>query len=267
MYTIGEFSRIGKVSKKMLRHYDSIGLLLPAHVDPSTNYRYYSQSQVRDVLLINKLKRYMFSLKEIGEIIRLRDNMGIESYLNNKIEDIQNEIYRHANLLKEMQGEVNKIRKGIPIMEQSNYTIKVDMQPDQIVIASRQKASMKDLGKYIGECMEKVYRNGLQVAGPIIVKYYEKDFDPEYTEYEVRVPVNKELYGITHNHKGHLCVHTQHIGPYSELGFAYAAINDYVVKYNHISSSAPYDVYLTAPGKESAISKQITEVYFPIKEC
>ncbi|MCT4607562.1 MAG: MerR family DNA-binding transcriptional regulator [Marinisporobacter sp.] len=28
MYTIGQFSKIGQVSKKMLRHYDAMGLLV-----------------------------------------------------------------------------------------------------------------------------------------------------------------------------------------------------------------------------------------------
>ncbi|HEV8207270.1 MAG TPA: MerR family DNA-binding transcriptional regulator [Acidimicrobiia bacterium] len=31
---IGEFSALCQLSVKMLRHYDEIGLLAPAHVDP-----------------------------------------------------------------------------------------------------------------------------------------------------------------------------------------------------------------------------------------
>jgi len=36
MFSIGEFARHGRVSVRMLRHYDAIGLLQPAHVDPVT---------------------------------------------------------------------------------------------------------------------------------------------------------------------------------------------------------------------------------------
>lgn len=39
MYTIGEFASIGRVSVRMLRHYDEIGLLRPARVDPHSGYR------------------------------------------------------------------------------------------------------------------------------------------------------------------------------------------------------------------------------------
>jgi hypothetical protein len=42
MLKIGEFSKLSRVSIRMLRHYDDIGLLKPAEVDRFTGYRYYS---------------------------------------------------------------------------------------------------------------------------------------------------------------------------------------------------------------------------------
>ena len=47
MYTIGEFAALARVSVRMLRHYDAIGLLEPAGVDPRTGYRSYTADQVR----------------------------------------------------------------------------------------------------------------------------------------------------------------------------------------------------------------------------
>ena len=44
MFSIGEFARLGTVSVRTLRHYDEIGLLRPARVDPETGYRGYSAS-------------------------------------------------------------------------------------------------------------------------------------------------------------------------------------------------------------------------------
>jgi DNA-binding transcriptional MerR regulator len=41
MFSIGEFARHGRVSVRMLRHYDTIGLLRPACVDPVSGYRFY----------------------------------------------------------------------------------------------------------------------------------------------------------------------------------------------------------------------------------
>ncbi|RBL79553.1 MerR family transcriptional regulator, partial [Streptomyces cavourensis] len=41
MFTIGDFARYGRVSPRMLRHYDAIGLLRPDRTDPATGYRFY----------------------------------------------------------------------------------------------------------------------------------------------------------------------------------------------------------------------------------
>ena len=42
MLKIGEFSKLSRVSVRMLRHYDEIGLLKPIEIDRFTDYRYYS---------------------------------------------------------------------------------------------------------------------------------------------------------------------------------------------------------------------------------
>mgnify|MGYP006336461263 CR=1 FL=1 len=39
MFRIGDFSRIARVSARLLRFYDEIGLLAPAHADPDHVYR------------------------------------------------------------------------------------------------------------------------------------------------------------------------------------------------------------------------------------
>jgi DNA-binding transcriptional MerR regulator len=45
MFAIGDFARLGTISVRMLRHYDEIGLLAPARVDPVTGYRSYAIAQ------------------------------------------------------------------------------------------------------------------------------------------------------------------------------------------------------------------------------
>jgi DNA-binding transcriptional MerR regulator len=59
MFLIGEFSQIARVSKRLLHHYDDIGLLKPSHIDLHTGYRYYSASQ------LPRLNRIL-ALKELG---------------------------------------------------------------------------------------------------------------------------------------------------------------------------------------------------------
>ncbi len=59
MFTVGEFSRLARVSKRLLRYYDEIGLLKPSHTDPMTGYRFYSAKQMP---LLNRI----LALKDLG---------------------------------------------------------------------------------------------------------------------------------------------------------------------------------------------------------
>ena len=46
LMTIGRFARLTGLTVKALRHYDELGLLRPAAVDPETGYRLYGAEQV-----------------------------------------------------------------------------------------------------------------------------------------------------------------------------------------------------------------------------
>lgn len=52
LLTIGELSNITGVHISSLRYYDKLGILPPVYVDPDTNYRYYTYSQVEIVSAI-----------------------------------------------------------------------------------------------------------------------------------------------------------------------------------------------------------------------
>lgn len=70
MFKIGEFSRLGRVTVDTLRHYDALGLLRPAKVDPFTGYRYYTAKQLLTLQRIAALKELGFSLEEIARILQ-----------------------------------------------------------------------------------------------------------------------------------------------------------------------------------------------------
>ena len=68
MFSIGEFARHGRVSVRMLRHYDAIGLLRPACVDPGTGCRFYQAGQLAELNRIIALKDLGFTL-QVQEIL------------------------------------------------------------------------------------------------------------------------------------------------------------------------------------------------------
>jgi DNA-binding transcriptional MerR regulator len=70
MFRIGDFSRIARVSARLLRFYDELGLLKPAHADPQTGYRHYSVTQLAQLNRITVLKELGFSLEQIGGMLQ-----------------------------------------------------------------------------------------------------------------------------------------------------------------------------------------------------
>ncbi len=69
MLKIGDFSTLAQVSIKTLRFYDQMGLLLPAHIDSTTGYRYYSAHQLSRLHRILALKDFGFTLEQIGQAL------------------------------------------------------------------------------------------------------------------------------------------------------------------------------------------------------
>src|SRR5215831_18698381 len=68
MIRIGDFSRLARVSVVTLRHYDDLGLLKPARVDPETGYRYYTPDQLPRLNRILALKELGFSLEQVARL-------------------------------------------------------------------------------------------------------------------------------------------------------------------------------------------------------
>jgi DNA-binding transcriptional MerR regulator len=60
----------------MLRHYDAIGLLRPAHVDPHSGYRFYTAEQLLRLNRILALKDLGFSLQQVQLMIEEKLDPG-----------------------------------------------------------------------------------------------------------------------------------------------------------------------------------------------
>lgn len=68
-YLIGEFSEITGISKRMLRHYDKLGLFTPAEINDENNYRYYLEEQIVELEKIQFLRSLGFTLTSVSDIL------------------------------------------------------------------------------------------------------------------------------------------------------------------------------------------------------
>ena len=77
-FTIGEFSRLARISVRMLRHYDERGVLPPSSVDAASGYRRYSPDQLVTAAHICALRDAGFPVAEIARLLpRLGDREAV----------------------------------------------------------------------------------------------------------------------------------------------------------------------------------------------
>lgn len=89
---IGEFSALCQLSVKMLRHYDEIGLLAPAHVDPVNGYRYYSLDQLVVAATIRELRRVDMPLTDVRSLLDATGPREIHDVLDRQRERLARQL-------------------------------------------------------------------------------------------------------------------------------------------------------------------------------
>ena len=77
MRGIGQLARESGLTVSALRFYDGAGVLVPAHVDPWSGYRWYSDEQVLVARLVARLRRVGMPLADISRVIRHRDDPAV----------------------------------------------------------------------------------------------------------------------------------------------------------------------------------------------
>jgi DNA-binding transcriptional MerR regulator len=101
LMSIGRFARLTGLTVKALRHYDELGLLRPAAVDPETGYRSYSSAQVGPAEAIRLLRRLEVPLDDISMLIATEDPAVVRRVL---IDQQRRTALRSAELRLVLQG-------------------------------------------------------------------------------------------------------------------------------------------------------------------
>ena len=120
MFAIGEFARHGRVSVRMLRHYDAIGLLRPAQVDPATGHRAYQAAQLAELNRIVALKDLGFTLEQVR--VMLDEEVSVEQVrgmLALRRADLEAAVAANAQRLAQVEARLRAIELdgGLPAHE------------------------------------------------------------------------------------------------------------------------------------------------------
>ncbi len=129
MYTIGQFAKLGQVSLKLLRFYDRIGLLEPAHIHPENGYRYYTLDQLSRLNRIIALKNLGLSLNEVRDF--LEDDLSIDELrgmLKFKQAQLRQQIEREQQRLREVETRLYQLELADPL-----HTYDIALKPSPIL--------------------------------------------------------------------------------------------------------------------------------------
>ena len=143
MLSIGAFAQIGQVTHRMLRHWDTAGLLVPAHVDRFSGYRSYDPAQLEQLHRIVALRQLGFGLEDIASILDAGvDAERIADMLRIRRAEVEREhrtaaarlidVERRLHLIEKdhVMSSVEIISKSLPAVRLAARTAVVAEQPE-----------------------------------------------------------------------------------------------------------------------------------------
>lgn len=196
MFNIGDFARHGRVSVRMLRHYDAIGLLHPASVDPATGYRLYEASQLARLNRIIALKDLGFSLHQVRSI--LDDKVSVEELrgmLRLRRADLQSRVAADTARLAQVEARLQTIEREGAMPTDDVQVKRIPAVRVAELTGTAASFEPESIGPVIQplyeELMDLLARAGLTPAGPAIA-YYEDAPDGDQVVVHASVPVDAD---------------------------------------------------------------------------
>jgi effector-binding domain-containing protein len=264
---IGRFSTVCRLTVKALRHYDELGLLQPAVVDPESGYRYYSLTQASEAERIRALREIDMPLEEIRALLRERDSAAAR-------ERLERHRGRLAAQLADQQRALVLLERLIHQQEGAmTYDVTVKTLEPQHLLSIRTRTSLREIsatvGRAYGELFGYLARVGVRPAGPPLIIYHDPEFREEDMDVEIGVPIERRLQGDVGMSGGELSggpgASTIHVGPYNEIGPAYQALAAWIQQQGHETAGAPREIYLVGPEQSRDPAGLRTEIAWPIR--
>ncbi|KEH97117.1 MerR family transcriptional regulator [Clostridium massiliodielmoense] len=271
MLKIGDFSKLSRISIRMLRHYDEIGLLKPSMIDPSNGYRYYNESQLTLASKIFSLKNMGFSLSIILDILSCySDSKKLEEYLSIQKSIVEEEYKKSYNKLLLIESTISKLRKDDNTMK---YSVTIKDFPKMNVASLRKIIPSYEMEEIIWhELMEELNLQEVKFANPC---YSLAIFhDMEHKEKDVDVEIQTSIVGNYTNNNNVIFKQTDELkvisitfkGHYNQIHLVNKVAADWVSNNRYEFNGAMFNIYHVSPATESNPDNWITEACFPIKK-
>lgn len=268
---IGDFSKLSRISIRMLRHYDEIGLLKPEKVDVFTGYRYYDESQLLDGERIQVLKNMGFGLSVIREIM---ENYADPGELKHFLEIKRHEIAEQEQILRQRKHLIDStmewLRKDGNIM---GYDVSLKILPKRYVASVRQVIpSYEEEGRLWHIMMEETLGRNIRYDSPAydLAVFY----DGEYMERNVDVEVQRAVTGTyqdTEHVKFKTAPQVQYAGAvfkgqYEKITKVNEAVAKWCADNGYEFDGMGFNIYHVGPKDTQVPEDYVTEVCYPVKK-
>jgi DNA-binding transcriptional MerR regulator len=190
VYRIGDFSRIARVSCRLLRYYDEIGLLKPATVERDSGYRSYSADQLPQLNRILVLKELGLSLEEIGRIVaRTVSADELRGMLLMRRTEIERSMAAEAGRLRQIETRIAQVEADGQL---SVDDVVVRAEPAHRLLSVRQTVeSFAAARTLIGKVVEATRRLERRKAlGTLVALAHSPEFEADSIDLEVGYVLN-----------------------------------------------------------------------------
>jgi DNA-binding transcriptional MerR regulator len=185
VFKIGDFSRIARVSCRLLRYYDEIGLLKPGSIERDSGYRYYSASQLPRLNRILVLKELGLTLEEIARV--LDSNLSaaeLRGMLMVRRSDAQRALTEEMDRLRHIESRIAQIdAEG----ELSVDDVIMRSEPAQRLLSVRRIVpsfvAARDLIRELSESLRALKAKG--VLGRLTALAHAQEFELDLIDVEV----------------------------------------------------------------------------------
>lgn len=263
MYKIGMFSKMNKVTIKALRHYDEIGLLKPAYIEPFTAYRYYTSDQLPILHKILALRDMGFTLDEIKAV---QEGSSERVLLQRKKVEIMKRIADETMRLSQIECYLSGKQLD------SGYHIIIKDLPEVIVASMRVNLPNYDaLFQMVPPMGEEMERLGCVCSVPEYCfniyhdgEYKEQDIDVEICEAVTERKPDSDMISFKLMKRVDTAACVLHKGPYRDFPKAYNAVLQWVEENGYQIIDNPRESYIDGVWNKDREEDWLTEIQFPI---
>lgn len=269
MLKIGIFSKLSRISVRMLRYYDEAGLLVPAQVDGFTGYRYYSEEQLMEAERINALREMGFGVGAVGEIMSAyHDPEALAQFLRIRGEELRGELRAVQRRLLLLENTLQRVGKDRTTME---YSVTLKEIPGRKVVSLRDVIpDYSKEGVLWRRMMEETAPQRLQFADPSysIAIFHDSEYKERDVDVEVQMAV-KGAYTDTENVRFREVL-PQTVaaatcrGSYEQMGAINQAVVTWAADNGYQLDGPMFNIYHVGPAQTADPEQWVTEVCFPV---